>query len=444
MAGSPDDRLLANLAATAMRREGDLTMKQLGMMLLALCRCEDLSDAWSLFDHAKAVSGISFAPFCFEALLMECEQRGLLEHEVAVLQALERAARAEEEFAFAESTRRVAAMRLSKMSDKRLPLIRHEPGDAHLPDEQVMAPRLDAWRRQSEFSAHAPYAKELNLLQHVLSVAKPGDPASVCKAIEDFGEEVVCKSGLWLKVAGGSKAEVLKAAARRAPSHGSILEIGTYCGYSAIRLATACPGTSVVTLEADPAHVIIARNILAFAGLTDVVDVWTGHSKEILSRLRSCHKGRGHLPFRAVFMDQKGSRYVEDLEMLENESLMLSDAVVVADNVLRPGAPLFLWRIMMSGQYKTQVIRLKEFAMEAEDWMSVSVRKSHPENARSSREVVPDPPWELVQLELEADQMRAKATTGHGVTYGEWPAFAKVMEARLNEFGIVPTNSLHD
>ena len=219
-------------------------------------------------------------------------------------------------------------------------------------------------------------------MEHVFDMARPGDPASVCKVIEDFGEDVLGSSGLWLKVAGGSKAEVLSAAVCRAPSRGSILEIGTYCGYSAIRMAMACPGVCIITLEVDPAHMVIARNLFVFAGLAHVVDVWTGHSKDLLHRIHLRHGGKDDLQFRSVFMDQKGSRYVEDLEMLENQGLLLPDAIVVADNVLKPGAPLFLWRLVKSGAYDMDIVQLKEFAMPSEDWMSISERKSQLEDAK--------------------------------------------------------------
>merc|ERR1711904_555726 len=111
----------------------------------------------------------------------------------------------------------------------------------------------------------------------------------------------------YFKVAGGSKAEVLSAAVCRAPARGSILEIGTYCGYSAIRMAMACPGVRIITLEADPAHMVIARNVIAFAGLAQVADARTGHSKDLLHRANLNYKGKDILEFRAVFMDQKGS-----------------------------------------------------------------------------------------------------------------------------------------
>ena len=104
------------------------------------------------------------------------------------------------------------------------------------------------------------YSKELCLLSHVLTTALAGDKVSVYNAIEDFGKNLD-SSGLWLKVAGGNKAEVLSAVVCREPLCGNILEIGTYCGYSAIRMAIVCPGVRIISLEVYPRHVLIKRPV---------------------------------------------------------------------------------------------------------------------------------------------------------------------------------------
>ena len=66
---------------------------------------------------------------------------------------------------------------------------------------------------------------------------------------------------------------------------------------------------------------------------------------------------------------KKGSRFHDDLAILESLDLLRLGAVVVADNVLKPGAPFFLWRLSKSGAYDTQIVTLQEFAMTSEDWM---------------------------------------------------------------------------
>lgn len=287
-----------------------------------------------------------------------------------------------------------------------------------------------------------PYSKELRLLAHVLETATPGDAGAVCDAVENFGKSVLNPSGLWLKVAGDAKAVVLTAAMAGKPERGCILEIGCYCGFSAIRMAMAIPDVRIVTLEVDPAHVVIARNMIAFAGLAHRIDVWTGHSKDLLTRLPDRYGGIEKFRIAGVFMDQRGSRYDEDLATLERLGLLLRGAVVVADNVLKPGSPMFLWRLSHGGTYDTQFVRLQEFAMPAEDWMSVSVRRDDapPDGEVGTADPTgEEPPSELAQLQWEADRMRAQATRSPGVTFQEWAAFAEHMKEGMGRHGIVAT-----
>lgn len=298
--------------------------------------------------------------------------------------------------------------------------------------------------KAASIKSGTPYSKELRLLAHVLETATPGDAASVCAAVEHFGKSVLNPSGQWLKVAGDSKAVVLTSAMKGKPKQGCILEIGCYCGFSAIRMAMALPGVRVVTLEVDPAHVVIARNMVAFAGLSHVIDVWTGHSKDLLTRLPDRYGGVDKFRVSGLFMDQRGSRYDEDLGTLERLGVLVPGTVVVADNVLKPGSPLFLWRLAHGGTYDTQLVRLTEFAMPAEDWMSVSVRRADapaavPGGAGVADPAGAEPPQDLAQLQWEADRMRAQATRMPGVTFQEWAAFAEHMKESMGRHGIIAT-----
>ena len=107
--------------------------------------------------------------------------------------------------------------------------------------------------------------------------------------------------------------------------------------------------------------------MVAHAGLTEAIDIWTGHSKDVLPRLPERYGGRRSFRVAGVFMDQKGSRYHEDLAAMEQMGLLMPGAVVVADNVLKPGSPLFLWRLCKGLAYENQIVRVREFAMPSED-----------------------------------------------------------------------------
>ncbi|CAL1136618.1 unnamed protein product, partial [Cladocopium goreaui] len=266
----------------------------------------------------------------------------------------------------------------------------------------------------AKLSAAGPwraYAKEIRLMEHVLETATEGDPESVCNAIETFGLKIAGSKG-WLKVAAGDKAKVLVTAARSASN--LLLEIGTYCGQSAIRLA-ATRRAKVVTLELDPIHAIIARTLVAFAGLSAYIEA-----------------------FDFVFMDQRGSRYEEDLATLERLELLNAEAVIVADNVLKPGAPRFLWRLCKSSDFETEVVRVNEFAMPVEDWMSVSFRRGKLGKSPNT----PTLPNELGELSQAADEMRNRAQTAGGVSFREWSTFAEMMRERLHHHGIAATSDV--
>ncbi|CAL1144507.1 unnamed protein product [Cladocopium goreaui] len=290
--------------------------------------------------------------------------------------------------------------------------------------------------------AGQPYAKELRLLQHVMQKAPQGDPAAICEAIENFGDEILVrgKARLWLKIAGGIKTDVLTAAIKGGPLTSgdlqcSVLEIGAYCGYSSTRMALALPGVHIASMEVDPVHMIIARNVVLHGGLAGTIDVWTGHSKDLLPRILKRYGGE--LKFGAVFMDQKGSRYQEDMLKMESENLLHPGAVVVADNVLKPGAPLFLYQIMNGGRYNAQIVSLDEFAMPSEDWMSINVKKLNaPQNDT-------EPPEDLHQLSKETDRMRERAVgPGRSVTYEEWAEFAQDVKTRLARTNVTLTVDL--
>jgi predicted O-methyltransferase YrrM len=112
-----------------------------------------------------------------------------------------------------------------------------------------------------------------------------------------------------------------------------VLEIGTLGGYSTIWMARALPdGGELVTLEADPRAVEVARRNLAAAGVADLVDVRGGPALESLPRLAE----EGASPFDLVFIDAdkpNGPAYLSWALRLSHEG-----TVIVADNVVRGGA----------------------------------------------------------------------------------------------------------
>lgn len=53
----------------------------------------------------------------------------------------------------------------------------------------------------------------------------------------------------------------------------TVLELGTYCGYSTVRIATLLPPhAQLITLEFNPDFAVIARQVIAWAGLEERVN----------------------------------------------------------------------------------------------------------------------------------------------------------------------------
>ncbi|CAJ1447627.1 unnamed protein product, partial [Effrenium voratum] len=141
--------------------------------------------------------------------------------------------------------------------------------------------------------------------------------ASILGAIEEFA-----KKNRWLKVAAGQKAEILEVTVQEGDR---VLEIGTYVGYTSLRLAQQ--GCKVVTLEADPLNAAVAQRVVDLAGARDRVDVRVGRAADWLSSGRLSD-------IDVLILDHRGTVYHEDLA--KAEPLLSSKARVVADNVLHP------------------------------------------------------------------------------------------------------------
>jgi predicted O-methyltransferase YrrM len=119
----------------------------------------------------------------------------------------------------------------------------------------------------------------------------------------------------------------------RAQGARTILEIGTLGGYSTIWLARALPaGGRLVTLEADPKHIEVARANIARAGLANAVDLRFGRALDTLPQLAA--EGCG--PFDLVFIDADKPSYPDYFPWALR--LCRRGSLIIADNVIRNGA----------------------------------------------------------------------------------------------------------
>jgi predicted O-methyltransferase YrrM len=113
---------------------------------------------------------------------------------------------------------------------------------------------------------------------------------------------------------------------------GKILEIGLLGGFSAINLARALPPDGkLVSLEYSPKHAEVARGNIAYAGLSDRVDIRVGAGLDLLPQLEAGNEG----PFDLIFIDADKVNYSGYLQW----SIRLSHpgTVILSDNLIRDG-----------------------------------------------------------------------------------------------------------
>lgn len=157
------------------------------------------------------------------------------------------------------------------------------------------------------------------------------------------------------------------------------MELGTYCGYSALRMARVMPEDArLLSVEFLQANADIARRLLVHAGVDDRVTVVVGtlaDGGETVDRLESDYGlTEGNLDF--VFIDHDKSAYLTDLERILDRGWLHSGSVVVADNVKVPGAPAYrahmkahegaIWRTVEHDTHAEYQSLLKDLVLESE------------------------------------------------------------------------------
>ncbi|KAG8468390.1 hypothetical protein KFE25_013473 [Diacronema lutheri] len=258
--------------------------------------------------------------------------------------------------------------------------------------------------RRARAAGATQYSTAEELLAYVRQYATRGDASSVIDAIDSFsspeGDNKVDGWGRWMMNIGPEKARVLEDLVRSVrPS--SYLEVGSFCGYSALRTLRALPhDATFVTIEKDPRTAAVAAAMFEFAGVPPGrIELIVGSSSELFGEIRR----RYPRPFDMVLMDHWKPEYAPDLKRLEKLRLIKSGSVVVADNVICPGAPALLeylgvepWRtgwdlecdanffltraqrrdVYESARWSTRLVECAfEYRPEQPDAMSVSIYK---------------------------------------------------------------------
>jgi catechol O-methyltransferase len=179
--------------------------------------------------------------------------------------------------------------------------------------------------------------REAAAADYVIGNARRGDIDDVLATIDRFAYE----KSMLINV-GDEKGALLDAAVGRADPR-LVLELGTYCGYSALRIARSAPSAKVFSVELAAANADIARRIWAHAGVDDRVTCVVGtigDDGKTLDALGTEHGfTEGDLDF--IFIDHDKNAYLSDLLSVESRGWLHRGSIAVADNVLVPGSPKY-------------------------------------------------------------------------------------------------------
>ena len=111
----------------------------------------------------------------------------------------------------------------------------------------------------------------------------------------------------------------------------SVLEIGTFTGYSALSMAEALPPDGrIVTCDISEEHLAIARRHIAASPYAGVIEIRSGPALETIATLPG--------PFDLVFIDADKTSYAAYFEA--TLAKLAPEGVILVDNVLWSGRVL--------------------------------------------------------------------------------------------------------
>ena len=207
---------------------------------------------------------------------------------------------------------------------------------------------------------------EQELLQYVLKNADD-NADSVIKCIDEF-----CTQEHWMMHVGPEKGSILDSAMESAKPF-DVLELGTYCGYSTLRMAQLLPENGkVYTVDPNNKPNSVAEQLAKKANISDKIVFLTGFSQDVIPTLvNKVDK------FDLVFIDHDKSAYYPDLLSLEKLELVAKNTHLVADNVVIFKINDYLNHVRTSGKYNTSLYEtnLEYDDGKYKDGVEVSVMK---------------------------------------------------------------------
>ncbi|CAF4330999.1 unnamed protein product [Adineta steineri] len=129
----------------------------------------------------------------------------------------------------------------------------------------------------------------------------------------------------------------------------------------------------IISIDSNTESAEIARSIFEYAGVTDRIKTIVDDTNNVIPHL---NKDFNVDSFDLIFIDHFKDVYLRDFKILEDVGLIKSGTMIVADNVICPGAPDYLEYVQNNPNYSTT---LRESTLEYNDKLrdavAISVRK---------------------------------------------------------------------
>lgn len=199
--------------------------------------------------------------------------------------------------------------------------------------------------------------KEHDVLDYVLANAPAGDPDAIILTVDEYR-----KGGISMMNLGAEKGRIVEEAVAGVGAD-RILELGSYFGYSATRMARQLKnGGALTTIDADDERHRVSSEFVAHAGLSDRITLLLGRAEEMIPTVQG--------PFDFVLIDHYAENYLSDLQLIESLGLLRAGTIVAADNVVahRPTVDTYLDHVRSSGLYDSTLHKVGRDGVEISVW----------------------------------------------------------------------------
>lgn len=179
-----------------------------------------------------------------------------------------------------------------------------------------------------------------------------GQPTRVLAAIDEYHS----KYNMLMNIGDAKGKHIENVIQQQKPS--VMIELGVYVGYSAILFGNAVRqhgGKRYIGIEKNPEMAAVANQLVNLAGLSDIVQILVGSSNEVL---RDLVNEKQIEQIELIFIDHWQELYLPDTWLLEELGLLKPNmSMLIADNIIMPGAPEYRRWVEASTKEKREIAK---------------------------------------------------------------------------------------